>query len=636
RLDGSVRGDLRKKALDHFNAEGSEDFCFLLSTRAGGLGINLATADTVIIFDSDWNPQNDLQAQARAHRIGQKNQVNIYRLVTKGSVEEEIVERAKKKMILDHLIIQRMDTTGRKVLSKTNTAPSANTPFNKDELSAILKFGAEDLFKEGDGERDKELQEMDIDEILKRAETRESDDQPSTMGEELLSQFKVADFVSMDFEEESKVEGEDTPATEQKSWEDIIPETERKTLEAEEEQQKQLELYLPKRPRKSVKKMNIGHHEQEEKKPKQKRRKKATSSSGDEFDENSKKKRGRPRTVKREDIEGFSDQEIRRFIKSYKKFGRPMTRLDVIAVDAELEDKTYEEIVRLANAIHDGCIKEMKEYDERLKQDPDFDGKKRGASLRIAGVSVNAPSLLKHETELEPLADAIPTDPEERKKYRFTIPAKSVHWDIEWDVKDDSMLLVGCYEHGLGSWDTIKDDPNLSLSKVMPPGNLKPQDKHLQTRAEYLIRLLKQDGIRSKAEELRQSTEKIKKQIKKLEKVKITKKKVAPKKDGEKKKKVKTSKKSLADQNLAPVPGADKGDDQGPTQNATENVKEENSHEESSEQKNEKPKKVRKKTEKKNTTKPKERKASEGEENKASGEVPSHLVVDMDQTTFGL
>lgn len=78
RLDGSIKGELRKQALDHFNAEGSQDFCFLLSTRAGGLGINLATADTVIIFDSDWNPQNDLQAQARAHRIGQKNQVFQY------------------------------------------------------------------------------------------------------------------------------------------------------------------------------------------------------------------------------------------------------------------------------------------------------------------------------------------------------------------------------------------------------------------------------------------------------------------------------------------------------------------------------------------------------------------------------
>jgi chromodomain-helicase-DNA-binding protein 1 len=127
RLDGSVKGDMRKQALDHFNADGSNDFCFLLSTRAGGLGINLATADTVIIFDSDWNPQNDLQAQARAHRIGQKNQVMIYRLVTKNSVEEDIVERAKRKMVLDHLVIQRMDTTGRTVLDKG----SKSTPFNK-------------------------------------------------------------------------------------------------------------------------------------------------------------------------------------------------------------------------------------------------------------------------------------------------------------------------------------------------------------------------------------------------------------------------------------------------------------------------------------------------------------------------
>lgn len=124
----------------------------MLSTRAGGLGINLATADTVIIFDSDWNPQNDLQAQARAHRIGQKNQVNIYRLVTKGSVEEDIIERAKKKMVLDHLVIQRMDTTGRTVLDKK---ASATTPFNKDDLTAILKFGAEELFKdEEDGDEE--------------------------------------------------------------------------------------------------------------------------------------------------------------------------------------------------------------------------------------------------------------------------------------------------------------------------------------------------------------------------------------------------------------------------------------------------------------------------------------------------
>jgi len=86
RLDGSMGREQRQKAMEHFNAKDSKDFCFLLSTRAGGLGINLSTADTVIIFDSDWNPQNDLQAAARAHRIGQKKVVNIYRFVTKGTV----------------------------------------------------------------------------------------------------------------------------------------------------------------------------------------------------------------------------------------------------------------------------------------------------------------------------------------------------------------------------------------------------------------------------------------------------------------------------------------------------------------------------------------------------------------------
>ena len=86
RLDGSMSRASRQMAMESFNAENSKDFCFLLSTRAGGLGINLSTADTVIIFDSDWNPQNDLQAESRAHRIGQTRVVNIYRLLSKGTV----------------------------------------------------------------------------------------------------------------------------------------------------------------------------------------------------------------------------------------------------------------------------------------------------------------------------------------------------------------------------------------------------------------------------------------------------------------------------------------------------------------------------------------------------------------------
>lgn len=102
RLDGTVPSEIRRKSIEHFNAPGSPDFAFILSTRAGGLGINLETADTVVIFDSDWNPQADLQAMARAHRIGQQSHVNVYRFVTKNTVEEEVLEKARKKMILEH------------------------------------------------------------------------------------------------------------------------------------------------------------------------------------------------------------------------------------------------------------------------------------------------------------------------------------------------------------------------------------------------------------------------------------------------------------------------------------------------------------------------------------------------------
>ncbi|KAL1626654.1 transcriptional regulator [Diplodia seriata] len=106
RLDGSTKADDRSDLLRLFNAPDSPYFCFLLSTRAGGLGLNLQSADTVIIYDSDWNPHQDLQAQDRAHRIGQKNEVRILRLISSNSVEEKILERANFKLDMDGKVIQ--------------------------------------------------------------------------------------------------------------------------------------------------------------------------------------------------------------------------------------------------------------------------------------------------------------------------------------------------------------------------------------------------------------------------------------------------------------------------------------------------------------------------------------------------
>ncbi|NXE73944.1 SMCA1 protein, partial [Cochlearius cochlearius] len=115
RLDGQTPHEERearklhinKKSIDTFNAPNSSKFIFMLSTRAGGLGINLATADVVILYDSDWNPQVDLQAMDRAHRIGQKKPVRVFRLITDNTVEERIVERAEIKLRLDSIVIQQ-------------------------------------------------------------------------------------------------------------------------------------------------------------------------------------------------------------------------------------------------------------------------------------------------------------------------------------------------------------------------------------------------------------------------------------------------------------------------------------------------------------------------------------------------
>ncbi|XP_062601986.1 transcription activator BRG1-like, partial [Saccostrea cucullata] len=106
RLDGTTKSEDRGQLLELFNQKDSPYFVFLLSTRAGGLGLNLQAADTVIIYDSDWNPHQDLQAQDRAHRIGQKNEVRVLRLMTVNSVEEKILAAARYKLNVDEKVIQ--------------------------------------------------------------------------------------------------------------------------------------------------------------------------------------------------------------------------------------------------------------------------------------------------------------------------------------------------------------------------------------------------------------------------------------------------------------------------------------------------------------------------------------------------
>ena len=164
RIDGGTAHEDRIAAIDDYNKKDSEKFVFLLTTRAGGLGINLTSADIVVLYDSDWNPQADLQAMDRAHRIGQTKQVVVYRFVTENAIEEKVLERAAQKLRLDQLVIQQ----GRAQIA-------AKAAANKDELLNMIQHGAEKVFatKGATGVlADKELNDDDIDEILKHGEKR--------------------------------------------------------------------------------------------------------------------------------------------------------------------------------------------------------------------------------------------------------------------------------------------------------------------------------------------------------------------------------------------------------------------------------------------------------------------------------
>ncbi|XP_069094372.1 chromodomain-helicase-DNA-binding protein 8 isoform X2 [Pleurodeles waltl] len=163
RIDGRVRGNLRQAAIDRFSKPDSDRFVFLLCTRAGGLGINLTAADTCIIFDSDWNPQNDLQAQARCHRIGQSKAVKVYRLVTRNSYEREMFDKASLKLGLDKAVLQSM--SGREC-----HLTGQIQQFTKKEIEDLLRKGAYAAIMDEDDESSKFCEE-DIDQILQRRAT---------------------------------------------------------------------------------------------------------------------------------------------------------------------------------------------------------------------------------------------------------------------------------------------------------------------------------------------------------------------------------------------------------------------------------------------------------------------------------
>ncbi|URE26387.1 DUF4208 domain containing protein [Musa troglodytarum] len=447
RLDGSTRADLRHQAMEHFNAPGSDDFCFLLSTRAGGLGINLATADTVIIFDSDWNPQNDLQAMSRAHRIGQQEVVNIYRFVTSRSVEEDILERAKKKMVLDHLVIQKLNAEGR--LEKKETKKGSSM-FDKRELSAILRFGAEELFKEEkDDEDNKRLETMDIDEILERAE-------------------KVANFCS----------AEDDATF----WSRLI----------QPEAQDQVDAALAPRAARNIK--SYAEHEQPEKSTKSKKSvvdsrektQKRYSKAADALVHSLPIIEGAAAQVREWSFGGLPKKDASHFVRAVKRFGNPR-QIDLIVaeVGGVVEAALPEAQIELFDLLIDGCREAV--------SGGNIDAK--GTLLDFFGVSVKAHEFLNRVEELQLLAKRIGRYKDPVSQFRLVTQHKSPQWSKScgWNSVDDARLLLGIYYHGYGNWEKIRLDPRLGLTKKIAPITLGeretflPRAPNLDNRASALL-----------------------------------------------------------------------------------------------------------------------------------------------------
>ncbi|KAK7276699.1 hypothetical protein RIF29_17844 [Crotalaria pallida] len=465
RLDGSTKAELRQQAMDHFNAPGSDDFCFLLSTRAGGLGINLATADTVIIFDSDWNPQNDLQAMSRAHRIGQQEVVNIYRFVTSKSVEEDILERAKKKMVLDHLVIQKLNAEGR--LEKKE-AKKGGSYFDKNELSKILRFGAEELFKEerNDEESKKRLLSMDIDEILERAEQVEEKEAEGEDGHELLSAFKVANFCN-DEDDGSFWSRMIKADAVYHAEEALAPRSARNIKSYAEADQ-------PERSNKRKKK----EHEPPERV--QKRRKAEYSAPNVPMID------GASVQVRNWSYGNLCKRDALRFSRAVMKYGNEsQINLIVAEVGGAVGVAPLEAQTELFNALIDGCAEAV----ELGSLDP------KGPLLDFFGVPVKANDLLTRVQELQLLAKRISRYEDPIAQFRVLSYLKPSNWSkgCGWNQIDDARLLLGVHYHGFSNWEKIRLDERLGLTKKIAPVELQhhetflPRAPNLRDRANALL-----------------------------------------------------------------------------------------------------------------------------------------------------
>lgn len=298
---------------------------------------------------------------------------------------------------------------------------------------------------------------------------------------------------------------------ENRDWDEIIPESFRKKMDEEDKMREIEDLYLPPRRKTQVQgggnnatATTSGSNNSKEKSSSSSTKKRKLKSEPDPSEEeeiseesdNEERPRKRGRPSNKERLLNFTDAELRRFIKSYKKFPAPLKRLESIAVDADLQEKPMREMKKLGELLRKRCVAFM--ADHKDVEPPANEVKKRGAragfSVKFGGASFNAKTLWTCEEELRPLDEVVPNGREERLRWTLDYKTRPASFDVDWGLREDSRLLAGIYQYGMGSWEAMKADVSLELSdKILTPGELKPQAKHLQTRAEYLLKVIRKN-----------------------------------------------------------------------------------------------------------------------------------------------
>ncbi|KAL2836000.1 SNF2 family N-terminal domain-containing protein [Aspergillus pseudoustus] len=492
RLDGTIPSAARRLAIEHYNAPDSSDFAFILSTRAGGLGINLMTADTVVLFDSDWNPQADLQAMARAHRIGQTRPVSVYRLVSKDTVEEEVIERARNKLLLEFITIQRgvTDKEASEIQNKmARGGVTMGEPNSTEDISRILKRRGQRMFEQT-GNQEK-LEQLDIDSVLANAELHQTEQAEAIQadgGEEFLKAFDFVDIKVDDL-----------------SWDDIIPKEQLEEIKAEEKK-KADEKYLAdvieqNRPRK---RNAAGDELDTRAERKAKRQARVQVSMNDEDSDSG---------VQADPKRPLVEKEYRHLLRAFLRYGDIDDREEDVIREARLLERDRETVKTALREITDKATALVREDVERMEALENagkvLTKKERKAVLfDLHGVKrLNAYTIVERPTEMRLLKEATVAVPD-FKNFRIPEATKAPDYSCPWGAREDGMLCVGISRHGYGAWTQIRDDSDLGLGDKFfleehrverKNERMNAEDKttkspgavHLVRRADYLLSILR-------------------------------------------------------------------------------------------------------------------------------------------------